>query len=100
MEYGKITLKMGIRMNIVYYTYWYMEKKIKKKWVGYNQSIFTLGQKFLDRLKHFSSSSSLFFFFFFCSNLLYLFIYLNLIVKNGGLNSKFYYRKYQKMLTS
>ena len=47
MEYGKITLKMGIRMNIVYYTYWYMEKKIKKKWVGYNQSIFTLGQKIL-----------------------------------------------------
>ena len=47
MEYGKITLKMGIRMNIVYYTYWYMEKKIKKKRVGYNQSIFTLGQKIL-----------------------------------------------------
>ena len=39
MEYGKITLKMGIRMNIVYYTYWYMEKKIKKK-KGWVQSIY------------------------------------------------------------
>ena len=71
MEYGKITLKMGIRMNIVYYTYWYMEKKIKKK-KGWVQSIF-----FYFGSKNSWIDSSIFLpvlvFFFFCSNLLYLF---------------------------